>query len=419
MKNKKALNILTSLVAALFVLSLFAGVTAANPGGKNENEYLKHKEKYENTGKLFEDAREQFEKALREFNAKKDSKSKEQLLLKTKEYLDKTIDHMVAYLEVLRSRAEKNEDKGILPFDVSKNIDAHVAELEQLRAKVQKANSIEELRADNKELKELFVKIRLETRYDFEILLNNRINKFIARADNVSARLDRAIQNLKSKGIDTSDLEKDAATFNSLIKEATADQQKTDALLATHSGFGSDGTVTNIKEAEAFLRQVDNSQRETIKKLRAASRQLLDFVRDYRRLSGGKAVPEGERGEKIVVRGNGTLVANGSGRAVIEGNVTATLSGINGTLKVSNANVVAVGGTNETLGNGQVNYHGFSSATITGMGENTRVEISGNNIDITATCATTCTAVLHGNVTYSIESGVSGNWSVSSEKREV
>jgi hypothetical protein len=395
MKNRCWFNILTPLVATVFILSLFSGIGAAEkPGEKNENQ-----EKYANTGKQFEDAKKQFENALKQFNTKKDSKSKEDLLLKTKDYLEKAIDHLVSYLKVLKSRAEKSDNTGIIPFDVSKNIDAHLAQLEQLRTKVRQANSTQELRDANKELKELWVKIRLETRYDFAILLNNRIDTFITKADNISARLDAAIQNLKSKGKDTSDLEKSAATFNSLVKEAKDARRNIEDLFATHSGFASDGTVINIKDAEAFLRKADNLQKETIKKLKAASRQLQDFVRDFRKLSGGK----------VVVSGTGTLTANGSGRAVIEGNVTVTLSGINGTLKVSsNANVVTDGGTNETLGNGEIKYQGFSSATITG--NNIRVEVSGNNINLTATG--TGSAVLSGHGTYKTEKdfGISGEW---------
>ncbi len=398
MKNRH-LNILTSLVAAVFILSLFSGIAAAEkPGEQYEKEYKEHKEKYENTQKKFQDAKELFEKALRQFNTKKDSKSKEELILKTKEYLERAIDHTVSYLEVLKSRAENSENIGIIPFDVSKNIDAHIAQLEQLRTKVQQANTTKELAEDHRELKDLVIKIRLETRYDFGILLNNRIETFITKADNTSTRIDAAIQKLKTQGKDTVKLEDEAARFNALVKEARDAQQKTNDLFANHSGFASDGTVTNNKDAEAFLRQADNSQKETIKKLKEASRQLQDFVREYRKLSGGK----------VVVSGTGTLVANGSGRAVIEGNVTVTLSGINGTLKVSsNANVITDGGTNETLGNGEVKYQGFGSATITGS--NIRVEVSGNNIALTATG--TGSAVLSGHGTYRTEK----DFSVSSE----
>jgi hypothetical protein len=279
---------------------------------------------------------------------------------------------------------------------------------------VQQDNTTEEFRADNTELKNIYSGIRLETRYDFEILLNNTIGKFITKSGNVSERLNVEIQNMKSNGTDTSNLEVIAANFTNLMQKAAADQQKTEVLLTTHTGFDNSGMVINNTDAQAFLKNVDDSQKETIKTLRAASGLLQDFVRDFRKLTGGNAATRGqqgrnERGGKTLIQGNGTLVANGSGRAVIEGNVTVTLSGINGTLIVSNnANVTAVGGTNQTLGNGQVKYQGFNSATITG--NNIRIGISGNNISLTATG--TGAAVLNGNGTYTTGNtfGVSGEW---------
>jgi hypothetical protein len=398
----------------MFILTQFSGSAAAQqPINQIGNQQIRGQ--YENTGKQFEAAKQQFENALKQFNAKKDNKSKEDLVLKTQAYLERAIDHIISYLDVLKSRAETPENQGIIPFDVSKNIDAHVAELEQLKTKVQQDNTTDELRADNKELNNVYAEIRLETRYDFEILLNNTIGKFIAKSDNVSARINAAIQNLKSNGKDTSSLEAIAANFTSLMQEATADQQKTEALLATHTGFNDTGMVINNTDAQAFLKQADDSQRETIKILRDASRQLQVFVRDYKKLSGGPAitgrsgVQQNERNRRTLVVGSGTLVANGTGRAVIEGNVTVTLSGINGTLMASNnAVVTADGGTNQTLRNGQVKYQGFNSATITG--NNIRVEVSGNNIDLTA--SGTGAAILNGNGTYRTENNfsVSGAW---------
>ncbi len=402
MKNKTKLSILTSLIAVLFILSLFSGIAAAQTPKeqyeKATEQYRKTKEKYEDTKDKFEKAKDDFEKANRQFREGKDNKSKEELILKTREYLEKAIDHSISNLNVLKSRVEASENKGVLPFDASKNIDAHIAQLEQLRAKVQKATTTVEFRDAYKELKDLWVKIRLEIRYSYEIVLNHRIEDFITKTDNVSAKIDAEIQKLKSQGKDTTKIEEMAASFNNLMKEAKDSQQRTGDLFTSHDGFSSDGIVTDNKKAEEFIRQVDNSQKDTIKKLKAASRQLQDFVKEWRKLSGGK----------VVVRGTGTLVANGSGRAVIEGNVTVTLSGINGTLKVSsNANVITDGGTNETLGNGEVKYQGFGSATITGS--NIRVEVSGNNIALTATGKGS--AVLSGHGTYRTEK----DFSVSSE----
>ncbi|MDP2845583.1 MAG: hypothetical protein Q8N79_05865, partial [Candidatus Methanoperedens sp.] len=140
MKNKTKFSILTSLVTVLFVLSLFSGIAAAQTPKeqyeKATEQYKKTKEKYEDTRDKFEKAKDDFEKANRQFKGAKDNKSKEELILKTRDYLEKAIYHAISNLNVLKSRVENSENKGVLPFDASKNIDAHVAQLEQLRIKV-------------------------------------------------------------------------------------------------------------------------------------------------------------------------------------------------------------------------------------------------------------------------------------------
>ena len=282
MKHGQRFNILTSLVAAVFILSLFSGIVAAQmPAEKNDN-----KAKFESTGKLFEGAKAQFENALKQFNAKNNSISKADLVEKTRDYLEKAIDHVISYLDTVKSRAELPENKGLFPFDASKNIDAHIAELQQLRTKVQQDSTTEDLRADNKQLKDIYARARLETRYDFDIILDNSIGKFIAKSDNVSARMNTQIQNFKTKGKDTSNLETISANFTNLMQEVAADQKKTEALLAVHTGFDNSGIVKNNTDALAFLKQVDDSQRETIKIMRTPSRQLQVFTREYRILSG-------------------------------------------------------------------------------------------------------------------------------------
>ncbi|MCX9024875.1 MAG: hypothetical protein OIN85_02125 [Candidatus Methanoperedens sp.] len=412
MKNSHRFTILTSLVAAVFILSLFSGITAAQKLNENNG----NQKQFANTEKQFQNARAQLDKAIKESNSKKDSKSKEDLVLKAQDYIEKAINHTISYLDVLKSRVEKPENQGIIPFNVSANADAHVAELEQLRTKVEQDNTTKALSLDNTELKNIYSGIRLETQYDFAILLDNTINKFISKSDNVSAKLNTEILKLKSNGTNTSDLDAIAANFTNLMQEARAGQNNTEALLAVHTGFADSGMVINNTDAQAFLNNVDDSQKQTIRTLRDASRLLQDFVGDFRKLSGGNAKAGGKqgneengRGGKTLVKGTGTLAANGSGSAVIEGNVTISLSGTNITLTVSsNAAVTTDSGTNQTLGNGQVKYQGFNSATI--KGDNIRVAISGNNISLTATG--TGAAVLNGKGTYTTQNafGVSGEW---------
>ncbi len=420
MKNKYWFTILTAIVAAVFLLSLFSTVSAAqkpanNPhpgvGLGNQNGNLV---KLQNIGQKFEDAKQQFEDALNQFNAKGDSKSKGVLIQRTQDYLGSAIDRIESYLNVQKAR---EADIGIKQFNASDDMDAQIAQLEQLRTKMQNDSTIEELREDNKELKDIYANISLETQYRYEIMLENRINTFISKSGNVSASLNTAIQNTASKGKDTSRLEEFSSNFAQLMQQATAEQQGTEALLTNHTGFDDSGNVINGADAQVMCTNGKFLIKETVSTLKDAEKQLQDFVREYRRLGGNAEDQQGNAGEheKLLASGNSTLVANGSGRAVIIGNVTVMLSGINDTLIVSNnSNVTTDGGTNQTLGNGHIEYQGFNSSTITGY--NIRVALSGNNISLTVTCTdatTACNAVLNGNGTFSISG--TGNLSVSGE----
>ncbi|SNQ61851.1 hypothetical protein [Candidatus Methanoperedens nitratireducens] len=323
MKNRQRLNILTSLVAAVFILSLFSGLAAAQTPKelfeKDKEQYRIQKERYENTQKKFEEAKKQFDEANEKLKNAKDTKSRGELTEKARNYVERAINHTIAQLGVLKSRIELSENKGVIPFDASKNIDAHIAELEQLRTKVQQATTFQELRDAHKELKDQWVKIRLETRYYLEILINHRVDEFITRAENVSTKLDTAIENAKAENKDVSRLQDDASRYKALVAEAKAIQQRADTLLANHSGFASDGTVTDNKAAAEFLRQGDNLERDAIKKMKSASKELLDFVRDYRKLFGKARV--NEKGE---LEAGGSATATPVATSTVNATATAT-----------------------------------------------------------------------------------------------
>lgn len=295
-KMKYVNRIMASLVTAVFILSLFSGIAAAQ---SPDEQYRLNKEKYENTKKKFEEAKDAFEKARAGLRNLNDNKSREELKEKTRNYLIRAIDQTISHLEVLKSRAEIRENNGIIPFDASKIIDAHITQLENMKVKVDTAETAREFNAIHNELKDMWVNIRLETRYYIGIVLNYRIDSFLSKADNVSVKMDEAITKLESKGIDTGKLRDEAEKFDSIMANAKKNQQKTDDLFKVHGGFAADGTITDANAAKEFLRQADGMQRETIKELKDASRQLKDFVKEFRKLARGMVTIEGGTTENL------------------------------------------------------------------------------------------------------------------------
>ena len=402
MKNKHGLNALTSLIVAMFVLSLFSGIAAAETPRDNyqklNGQYQILKDNYNDAKAKYQDAKGKYNEAKLKFRSAKSNLSIDELKDKARSYLENAADYMISYLELLKNTVESSENNGVLPSGASANIDSHIAQLTDIKTKIQQTNTTKEMIDSARELQDTWIKIDLETRYYSKIIINHKIDLFILKADNASARMDTLIQKLKDQSKDTSKLEEDASSFDTIMNEAKQSHQSDINLFASHNGFDSDGKVTNIQDAKAFLEQAASSQKETLKKLKSATEPSGDFFREAQKLIGGK-----------VVKGTGKLEANGTGRAIIKGNVTVTLSG-NATLIVSsNADVTTDGtGTKETLGNGDVKYQGFGSATITG--ENIKVDISSNEITLTA--EGTGSAILRGKGTYSTEKefDVSGDY---------
>lgn len=295
MKPTKSFRILTPVIMALFILSLFSGVVAAATAKEQyekANEiYNINRNQYEDTRKKFEEAKDLFERGNKQLGKLKDEKSKDDLKLKSKDYLLRAIDFAQSQLQVMKSRVE-NSEKGFIPSNAITIIDGHTAQLELLKGKVEKANSTKELIEIHAELKKIVVDINLETRYYMGIVLNHRIENFTIKTDDVSARLDSAIEKLKAKGSDTTQLEKEVADFKEAVKKAKESQKKTKELYTTHDGFANDGTVTNEKNAKKFLDQGNKLQRDTIRELRQAGNQVIKFVKDLRRLVVGGGVTE-------------------------------------------------------------------------------------------------------------------------------
>ena len=123
--------------------------------------------------------------------------------------------------------------------------------------------------------------------------------------------MDDAIAKLKANGTDTEELESDAAEFKNKVREAKDIQAQTAALFATHSGFAGDGTVTNEKDARDFLKKANELQRDTIKKLKEAGKQLIEFGKEFRKLARGK-VRVSEKGE-LEINGEATTTFTAKG----------------------------------------------------------------------------------------------------------
>jgi hypothetical protein len=334
---------------SLFILSILSGVVAAQATATEQayEIYQINKDQYNNTRQKFEEAKDIFEKANKQLGKLKDEESTLELKQKTKDYLMSAISFAQSQLQVMKSRVE-NSEKGSFPFNAVTIINGHTAQLEELEKKVENANSTQELIDAHKELKQIVLEINLETRYYMGIVLNNRIDNFIIKADNISIRLDSAIQKLKAQGNDTTKFEKEFADFNDAVKKAKESHAKTKELYATHNGFAIDGTIKNERNANKFLEPENKLQKETIKDLRTAGNQVILFVKDLRRLvvNAGKA----SKNDDLDVIGGVTTTLTTGGIATTPITVGVTTTPISGGVTTT----ITTGGVTTTITTGGV-----------------------------------------------------------------
>lgn len=206
-----------------------------------------------------------------------------------KEFLNRRIDLLIADIEFLQYNVKFTGEK--LPFDTSSNLNKHKMELESIRAKLQQTTGKPGLRDIDRDLRDIKEKFELERRYYKGIQINNQMDIFFARTDDASIRMDELIKKMNENGMDTSKLNGILSDFNNLMNQAKDNHKKTLVLFRDHVGFDSAGMTTDIRNAQDFIRQTKELQKDT-KILRSAIADLREFFGETKRLI--KSIQESE-----------------------------------------------------------------------------------------------------------------------------
>ena len=87
---------------------------------------------------------------------------------------------------------------------------------------------------------------------------------------------------MKSKGIDTTKVESDVATYNEWLSKAETEYNAAQEDYRTHGGFDTYGHVTNLKEADQFLEAVNKHIRQANDYLKKAKDGYKEAVAELR-----------------------------------------------------------------------------------------------------------------------------------------
>ncbi|MEA1905777.1 MAG: hypothetical protein U9N12_02310 [Euryarchaeota archaeon] len=354
---------------------------AVGPKTARVKQYANTTEQHLNSRQALLNARNQLRNAK---TPEEREQLRERLQTKAQEHLILTIDRMIGRLERLQERTRAAEQQGNAPEGASENIDRYMLRLEGKKLEVENADTPADIISAARDIRGEWGEIRREIARHTGHLIITGIGNYVEKSGELSDRIGEEITKLDDRGIDTTSLE---AKYDRL--DDRFDCVRVNYILAKDALEDGDPDEVGqaVRRANACIRDANQITREIFLELR-----------EYRAGS-------------VILDGTGTLTAEGSGTALVRGDIEMQLSADAGSLSVCDrAGDMAINITGEgtrTEDGSIVIYTGFNGdATISGS--DVVVTMTGTGIELTVDG--TGTAVLIGTGSYEVVGGRSGEW---------
>jgi hypothetical protein len=294
----------------------------------------------------------------------------EEALQVTKNYLNASIDYMTGLIE-------NNE-----------NIDAkYIDELNEEKAQLEEASTRKELAESARDINKIWKEARKEQVQTATQNINNRMGSMLQTSNSVAVRLENEIQRMKNNGEDVEDIEEMLAEYKGLIAKADGNYEQ---------------ARNNFREGDAeygeTLRYM-NDAGQNVNQANLVLKNMIQEIKEYR---------EGV----VLLNGTDSLEAEGTGTAVISGNISMELTASNAKLVIKDMAGDAVINTDDAnydssnmdAGNSEDNNRAFVYHNITGNvtieGSRLTVMLRGDEISLTA--EGTGSVVLAGDGSYTV-----------------
>ena len=261
-----------------------------------KNRFLNAKEKYSETREKYNSTRLEFQEAKEKLAECKDQNTtecaqlEEEIRAKAKEHLLNIADVIIENLNKIKSKAESSED--LTEEDANElieKIDAQIQEVEDIKAKIEAAETKEEITEAAKELKEKWALLKENAEVHAGRVVNARIGGIIVKSKQLEDKLNKVLERMAEKGVDTSSVESLITEFNAKIDSA-AEHYK----LAVEKFEEAKATETPgselINEAQGHMKEAHNALQE-------AQQILKDITSTIKQSGGEEELEESEEEE--------------------------------------------------------------------------------------------------------------------------
>lgn len=241
-------------------------------------------------------AKERLQQVNANMNSGKINASSKEVFDVRKEYLLETINYTISNLEDLKEKLDESqrEDADV----VIAEIDEYIFELDAEKDVVENATTTRELARSARNIRDIWrdaVKDAYRTRATF---VDEKVGIYLNKSVSLSERLSKEIETLKQQGEDTAELEELLREYNDLIEQARQNRE-----LAREAYQNGDDTSREYWSASA----------ENLRDANAVLARISQVLKTYRH-------------GVVSLNGDGTLLAEGNGTAVLSGDITAEMT---------------------------------------------------------------------------------------------
>lgn len=258
------------------------------------DKFVNAKEKYSDAKEKYQDARLKFnetkEKIAECKNTTECAQLRETIITQAKEQLLNTADVMTEHLNKLISKIESSEDlTDEDAVESIKKINAQISEIEAIKAKIEAAQTKEEITAAAKELKTKWLAIKNRAEIYAGRVVNARIGGIIVKSKQLETKLSNILERMAEKGKDTSIAQSLIADFNAKLDEARI-----------HYNL----SIEKFKEAKAnetpnsdLIKEAQDHMKDAHKALQEAQKILKDIVKAIKDANGKEELEDVEVAE--------------------------------------------------------------------------------------------------------------------------
>lgn len=249
--------------------------------------YLAVKERYQTARQNYIAAQNGFKEAKIRFKecegeeTAECSQWREEIKERAREFLLKTSDNILGYLNKIKANVESNEDlTEEEASEILKDIGKMISEIEGAKSTIGSSEDKDEIIGASKTIKQAWLRAKKRLLIYTGRIVNARIGGIIVKTKQLEVKLEKIMERMEEKGIGTSEIQTLVDQFNEKIDEAKTNYE------SALDKFKEAASSEDVETAHELAVEGHNYMKAAHKALQEAQKLLRDIILSIKQAGG-------------------------------------------------------------------------------------------------------------------------------------